>query len=326
MQIKPLIKDVLEILKNTFRGFSDDKVTKLSGSLAYSTLFSIGPLLIIIIAVCGIFFGRDAVEGKIYAQLVQFLGSNAAAELQQIVKNAAVSGKNTTAITIGSIVLFLGATSVFSEIQDSINDIWGIKPKPKKNWLKMIQNRFLSFSVIVSFGFLLLVSLSVSALIDGMGLKLQARFPGMILSVFYAVNLVATLLITTLIFAVIFKVLPDAKIKWKDVIVGSLLTGLLFMLGKFAISFYISKSSITTTFGAAGSVLILIVWVYYSSLILYLGAEFTKSYAVKYGSEILPSEYAVTTKLVEIETNKQSIREKENTVKTITAKEENKTR
>ncbi len=326
MKIKLLMKDVLEILKNTFSGFSDDKVTKLSGSLAYSTLFSIGPLLIVIIAVCGIFFGHDAVAGKMYNELVQFLGRNAAIELQEIIKNAAISGKNTIAITIGSIVLFLGATSVFSEIQDSINDIWGIKPKPKKNWLKMIQNRFLSFSVIVSFGFLLLVSLTISALIDGMGHKLQAQFPGMILGVFYVLNLVATLVIITLIFAVIFKVLPDAKIKWKDVIIGSLLTAVLFMLGKFAISYYIAKSNITTAFGAAGSVLILIVWVYYSSLILYLGAEFTKSYAVKYGSEILPSEYAVTTKQVEIETDKQSIQEKEKAAKTFITQEESKTR
>ena len=325
MKIKLLMKDVLEILKNTFSGFSDDKVTKLSGSLAYSTLFSIGPLLIVVIAVCGIFFGQDAVEGKIYYELAQFLGRNAAIELQTIVKNAAISGKNTMAITIGSIVLFLGATSVFSEIQDSINGIWGIKPKPKKNWLKMIQNRFLSFSVIVSFGFLLLVSLTISAIIDGMGHKLQVQFPGMILGVFYVLNLVATLVIITLIFAVIFKVLPDAKIKWKDVTIGSLLTAVFFMLGKFAISYYIANSNVTTAFGATGSVLVLIVWVYYSSLILYLGAEFTKSYAIKYGSEILPSEYAVTTKQVEIETDKQSIQEKEKTAKTYTTQEESKT-
>ncbi len=311
MKAKKLFKEILGIVKDTFQGVSDNKITKLSGSLAYSTVFSMGPLLIVIISVCGIFLGRDAVEGKIYDQLQQFLGNDAALQLQDIIRKAMISGKSTIAMILGAVFLLLGATSIFAEIQDSVNDIWGLKPKPKKNWLKMIQNRFLSFSIIVSLGFLLLVSLMVTALIDGLSTKLQTYLPGLALSVVYILNQAITVVIVTFIFAVIFKVLPDARIKWKDVSVGAFVTTMLFMLGKFVISLYISKSNVGSMFGAAGSIIVLLVWIYYSSLILYIGAEFTKAYAVQYGSEILPSEYAVTKKEVEIETGKKSVQQKE---------------
>ncbi len=309
---KKTVKGVIEVLKNSFTGFSDDKVTKLSGSLAYYTVFSMGPLLIVIISLAGIFLGREAVEGKIYGQLAGFVGSDTAAQLQEMIKNASVQGKSTVAFIIGGITLLVGATTVFAEIQNSINTIWGLKPKPKRGWLKMIQNRFLSFSVIISLGFLLLVSLAVTTLIDGFSDRLMAYFPDVTVVVFYIVNIVITLAVITLIFGVIFKVLPDAQIKWKDVFAGALTTAVLFMLGKLGISFYISQSNVGSTYGTAGSLVVLLLWVYYSSLILYFGAEFTKAYAVKYGSEIHPNHYAVTTKMVEVETGNQSIQTKEN--------------
>ena len=233
--------------------------------------------------------------------------------LQLIIKNASLAGKSQLAFIIGAITLLVGATTVFAEIQDSINQIWGLKPKPKRGWLKMIQNRLLSFSVIASLGFLLLVSLGVTAIIDGFSERLQAHFPEVTVVVFYIVNIAISLAVITLIFGVIFKVLPDAKIKWKDVLAGAIATALLFMLGKFAISFYISKSEVGSTYGTAGSLVILLLWIYYSSIILYFGAEFTKAYAVKYGSEIHPNHYAVTTKVVEVETGNQSIQKKEAT-------------
>ncbi|MCW3094166.1 MAG: YihY/virulence factor BrkB family protein [Ferruginibacter sp.] len=304
-------KGMWEVLKNSFKGFDEDKVTKLSGSLAYYTVFSMGPLLIVIISLCGLFLGKEAVEGKIYAQLAGFVGADTAEQLQQIIKNASLAGKSKIAVIIGGITLLIGSTTVFAEIQDSINGIWGLKPKPKRGWVKLLQNRFLSFSVIVSLGFLLLVSLSISTLIDGFSDQLQNRFPEVTIIVFYVINICITLAVTTIIFAVIFKVLPDATIQWKDVIAGALATAILFMLGKFAISFYISKSNVGSTYGAAGSLVILLLWVYYSSLILYFGAEFTKAYAVKFGSKIYPNHYAVTTKTVEIETGNQSIQNKE---------------
>jgi membrane protein len=265
------------------------------------------PLLIMIISLAGIFLGREAVEGKIYGQLAGFVGADTAAQLQEIIKNASLAGKSKIAAIIGGITLLIGATTVFAEIQDSINTIWGLKPKPKKGWLKMIQNRFLSFSVIASLGFLLLVSLGVTALIEGLSERLRANFPEVTVVVFYIINLVLTLIVVTSIFAVIFKVLPDANIKWKDVWAGAIATAVLFLLGKFAISFYISKSEVGSTYGAAGSLVVLLLWVYYSSIILYFGAEFTKAYALKYGSEIHPNKYAVTTKTVEVENGSQSV-------------------
>ena len=312
MHKKFSFKGFIEIFKNAFAGFSDDKVTKLSGSLAYYTVFSMGPLLIVIISLCGLFLGKEAVEGKIYGQLAGFVGADTAAQLQEIIKNASLAGKSKVAAIIGGITLLVGATTIFAEIQDSINSIWGLKPKPKRGWLKMIQNRFLSFSVIVSLGFLLLVSLGITSLIDGFSDRLRAYFPDVTVVLFYVINVFITLCVTTLIFGVIFKVLPDAKIKWKDVFAGALATAFLFMLGKFGISFYISKSNVGSTYGTAGSLVILLLWIYYSSLILYFGAELTKAYAVKYGSPIHPNDYAVTTKTVEVETGGKSVQAKEN--------------
>ncbi|GAB3428031.1 YihY/virulence factor BrkB family protein [Niabella aquatica] len=304
-------KGIWAVIKDTFKGFSDHKVTKLSGSLAYYTVFSMGPLLVMIISLCGLFLEREAIEGEVFSVLEGFVGKDTAIQLQQIIKNASLTGKSTMAAIIGGVTLLIGATTVFGEIQDSINTIWGLKAKPKKGWLKMLQNRFLSFSVIISLGFLLLVSLAVTGVIEGISKGLQARYPDVTVILFYILNLVLTLIISGVIFAVIFKVLPDAKIKWRDVFAGALITAILFMIGKFGISLYISQTQVGSTYGAAGSLVILIVWVYYSSIILYLGAEFTKAYAVAYGDDIHPSDYAVTTKEVEVETGRKTIQEKE---------------
>ena len=275
------LKGIGELLKESFRGFSEYKVPKLSASLAYYTVFSLGPLLIVIIFLTSIFLGREAVEGSIYAQIQGFVGDDAAKQIQDIIKNASITGKGTVAAIIGIVTLLIGATSVFGEIQDSVNDIWGLKPKPKQGWLKLIKNRLLSFGIIGSLGFLLLVSLAITAVVEALGKRLEAAFPNVTVVVFYITNLVLTLGVTTLLFAVIFKVLPDARIKWKDVWAGAITTSILFMIGKFAISFYISKSDVGSTYGAAGSLVILLVWIYYSSIILYFGAVFTKAYAKK---------------------------------------------
>ena len=314
MKKKISIKGLWHVLKESFNGFSTDKITKLSASLAYYTVFSMGPLLIMIISLCGLFLGREAVEGKVYGQLQSFVGHDTAAQLQEIIKNASLNGKSKIAAVIGGVTLLIGATTVFAEIQDSINTIWGLKPKPKKGWLKILRNRFLSFSIIVSLGFLLLVSLAITSLIDGLGNQLKAAFPDVTVVVFYILNIIITFIVTSLIFGVIFKVLPDAKIKWRDIISGAVATSVLFMLGKFAISFYIRKSNVGSTFGGAGSLVIMLLWIYYSSIILYFGAEFTKAYAIEYGAAIHPSEYAVTTKQVEVETGGQSVQDTEKNV------------
>ncbi|RYY56655.1 MAG: YihY/virulence factor BrkB family protein [Chitinophagaceae bacterium] len=311
MREKLSAKGIWEVLKASFKGFGEDKLTKLSGSLAYYTVFSMGPLMIVIIFLGSIFLGQDAIQGKIFYELQGMVGADTALQVQEIIKNASLDGKTNTAAIIGVITLLVGATTVFAEIQDSINSIWGIKAKPKKGWLKFLQNRFLSFSVIASLGFILIVSLALTSLVDLFSKRLQSHYPDVAVIIFYIINQVITLALVSTIFAVVFKVLPDAKIKWRDVISGAVVTALLFMVGKFLISFYINKTEVGSTYGAAGSLVVLLLWTYYSSLILYFGAEFTKAYAVRYGSAIHPNDYAVTTKQVEVEMGKKTIQQKE---------------
>ncbi|MES2880812.1 MAG: YihY/virulence factor BrkB family protein [Bacteroidota bacterium] len=304
-------KGIGSVLKDSFNGFLDDKVFKLSGALAYFTIFAIGPMLIVIIYFADIFYGREAIEGTIYGQIKGFVGADAAAQIQAIIKNATLSTQNKFTATIGFITLFIAATGVFTEIQDSINTIWNLKTKPKKEWLKMVLNRLISFSVIVSLGFILLVSLVINGLIEALMAKLQASFPQLTVVMVYIVNVLITFLITAVLFGIIFKALPDAKIKWRDVMTGSIVTAILFMMGKFGITYYIGNSNIGTTYGAAGSLVVLLLWVYYSAIILYFGAEFTKSYAARYGGSIQPNKYAVWIKHIEVEDGKGSLRQQE---------------
>lgn len=308
-QKKLTFSGIFSVLKKAFEGFSDHKVTKLSGSLAYYTIFSMAPLMIVIISLMSIFLSREAAEGQVYQQLKGFLGPEPAKQVQDLIKNAAISGKGTIAFIVGAATLLIGATTVFADIQDSINYIWGIKPKPKRGWLKLLKNRFLSFSVIISLGFLLLVSLGISTLLDNFSGRLQMRFSHVSVIVFYVINLFINLLVISAIFGVIFRVLPDASIRWKDVILGAMVTAVLFMLGKLAISLYISKTDISGTFGATGSLVILLLWTYYSSIILYFGAEFTRAYALAYGSEIHPDSHAVSIREVEVEQGQASLQQ-----------------
>ncbi|QEC57787.1 YihY/virulence factor BrkB family protein [Flavisolibacter ginsenosidimutans] len=278
--------------KDAFSGFGNDKVTKLSASLAYYTGFSLAPLLVVIIAICGFFFGAEAVQGSIQTQMQSFIGADAAKQIQDMIKNAAISGKGTLATIIGAVTLLIGASSIFAEIQDSINSIWGLKAKPKAGIMRLVKSRLLSFGLIASLGFLLLVSLAATTVVESLGNRLKAALPDVTVVLFYVINLVLTLGVTTVLFAVIFKVLPDAKIKWKAVWPGAIVTSLLFLIGKFAISLYISKTNVGSTYGAAGSLAVIFVWIYYSSIILYFGAEFTKAYTINKGAKVVPSQYA----------------------------------
>ena len=298
------LKGIGKVIIQSFKSFGEDKIPKFSAALAYTTIFSLGPLLVVIIFLCSIFFGQEATQGRIYGQMQQFVGQDAALQLQTIIQNASLSGKGTMAAIIGIITLLFGATAVFAEIQDSINTIWGLKAKPKKGLWKMVRNRFLSFSVIVSLGFLMLVSLAIATVIEALNDKLKASLPDVTVVIFYILNVLISFIVTTALFAVIFKVLPDAKTKWKDILPGAIASGVLFMIGKFAISFYIGSRHIGTTYGAAGSLVILILWIYYSAIILYLGAEFARAWSSNKGSSIQPNDYAVALKKVEVETEK----------------------
>ena len=311
MKKKLTPKAIWGLIKGAGSCFVENKVLKLSAALAYYTVFSLGPMMIVIIFLADLFYGREAVEGSIYGQLSGLLGSEAALQIQETIKNSALSNKSSLMAVIGFVTLLLGATSVFAEIQDSINMIWGLKAKPKKGWLKMLTNRLLSFSVVVSLGFILLVSLVINGLLEGLMSKLKTIFPELTVVVVYIINVVITFAVISVLFGIIFKVLPDAKIKWKDVLVGSMATAGLFMIGKFAITYYIGSSNVGTVYGTAGSLVVLLLWVYYSAVILYFGAEFTKIYATQYGSKILPNHYAVWIKQVEVEEERGSLKQME---------------
>ena len=287
------IKGLGKALKNAAIGFVDDNAFKLSASLSYYTIFALGPLLIIIISLTGIFFGKEAVQGRVYGQLTELVGSESALQIQNIIINIQTSHSTTTGAMIGIIILFIGATGVFTEMQDSINYIWSVKAKPKKSWLKFIINRLLSFSLIVGMGFILLVSLIMSALLTLLSDQLMRLLPQYTVALFEVVNTGIILIVISALFTVIFKLLPDAIIAWKDALMGAMLTAVLFLTGKFLIGYYIGRSNLGITYGTAASIIILLTWVYYSAMILYYGAEFTKMYALQTGSGIKPKQTAV---------------------------------
>jgi membrane protein len=303
-------KEVLKISKETFSEFASKKVPKLSAALAYYTIFSLPALLVIVIWLSDIFYGQQAIEGTIYAQISDFVGPDAAVQIQETIRNAAKSKSSGIAASISLFTLILGAGGVFGEIQDSINHIWHLKAKPRKGkgFFKLVRNRVLSFSMVIVLGFLLLISLVVNGLLEMLMTRISGEVSQTIL--IYITNLILSFVITTILFGAIFKVLPDARIRWKHVLAGAIATTILFMLGRFLISFYLGRSTISTTYGAAGSVILILVWVYYSSMILYLGAVFTRVYATYRGSKIYPSNYAVWVEQKEMPV-KESLEEKQ---------------
>ena len=300
------IKIIWNSFKSAFGAFFDQNILKLSAALAYYTLFSLPGLIIIIVWVSDIFYGHEAVEGKVYGQIANLVGSDAAIQIQETIRNASLSSEGSFATIVGLITLIIGATSVFAEIQDSINLIWRLKAKPKKGrgWLKLIINRFLSFSIVISLGFLLLVSLVLNGLMDAFIDRLTRIFPETQVILVYIVNLVITFIMTSLLFGLIFKVLPDARIEWKHVRAGAFTTALLFMGGKFLISYYLGHSKMSSAYGAAGSIIVILLWVYFSAIILYFGAAFTRGYAICTGSHIYPNKYAVWIEEIEVQSKK----------------------
>ncbi len=321
--MKVAFKNFWKILKQCFTEFGNYRITTLSAALAYYTIFSIAPMLIIIIKLCDLFYRTNAAEGRIYDQIKAFVGADAALQIQNIISNAAISKDSVLATIIGIIALVLTATGVFAEIQASINHIWNLKAKPQKGFLKLLINRLLSFSMIISLGFIALVSLVLNAVLDGLSARLVLIFPKITVYVVYGINLALTFAAISVLFAIIFKVLPDAKIQWKDVWVGAFTTAILFMIGKFAITFYLSKTHVAGTYGGASSIIILLLWVYYSSIILYFGAAFTKVYAQFTGRHIYPNDYAVFVLQIEKE-NKESLQEQNHEGNKIVIEEETK--
>lgn len=305
-KIFSFIKAVAHLFIAAGKGFIDDRVMKLSAALAYYTIFSLTPLIIIVLSAASIFLGDNMDPNtKLFGEISELVGSDAANQLRSFVNNANYSGKSTLGLVIGIGTLIIGATAIFIEIQDSINLIWKVKAVPKKGWKKLITNRLLSFSLIASLGFLLLVSLVVNSIVVGLGHKIAAyiRIEEVSELMMLIVTNALTLSVVTIIFAIIFKVLPDVNLRWKPAIIGALFTALLFSLGKYLIGIYIEVGNPGSAFGAAGSIIVILLWIYYTAIILYFGAEFTQAYAEKYDEAITPSKYAVHTKIVVVEKN-----------------------
>jgi membrane protein len=293
MKKKFKLSAVWTAIKRAAIDFNNDNGFKLAASLSYSMIFAMGPLVIVVISLVGIFWGHEAVQGRIYEQIKDLVGSSAAIQIQDIIKYTQQSKHTVAGAIIGGIVLVIGATGVFTEIQSSINYMWSIQAKPRKGWLKLIFNRLISFSLIIAFGFISMVSLLVNSLMDLLSDWLKHYFSHFTVYFFYWVNMALTLGAIVLLFMIIFRILPDAIIRWKDAFIGAMFTGLLFILGKLAIGLYLGHSNIGVMYGAAASIVVILVWVYYSSIILFFGAEFTKAYAIANGYGVRPSDTAV---------------------------------
>jgi membrane protein len=287
------LKFIFSLLKESFSEFLNDNALKLSAALSYYTVFSLAPMLLVIISIVSFVWGKEAFQGELFGQISGLIGKQAAAQVQELIKNASISNKSGTAAAIGIVTLLIGATGVFAEIQDSINYIWSIKSKPQKSWLQYLKNRLLSFSIILTLGFLLIVSLGVNTFVDLLSSRLERYFSDVSVVIFSGINIALVLVIITALFTVIFKILPDGHVRWKECLVGAAFTAVMFAIGKFAISFYLGQSDLGATYGASASIVILLTWVYYSSIILYFGAEFTKVYAKSDGIAISPNEHAV---------------------------------
>lgn len=293
MAAKGLVGRWLTVLKNTFTIFMDVRGLKFSASLAYYTIFSLAPLLVLTISLAALFFGQEAAEGKVFEEINGLVGNNAAAQIETMLKNVQVKEDNTLAFIIGIGTLLIGATTVFSDMQHSINRIWEIKPKPKRGWVKLITDRLLSSSLILSLGFLLIVSLIINGMLMVFMDYVRRMLSDLAVYLSIALDAVINFVVIAALFGVIFKFLPDVRIKWKDVRAGAIFTALMFMLGRVLIGFYIQTTGQGSTYGAAGSIIILLLWVYYTAAILYIGASFTRAYTESRGRRIVPAEFAV---------------------------------
>jgi membrane protein len=298
LKMKDIYTKYKTIFSNTIGGFTTNKGMKLSAALAYNTIFSLGPMFFIVIFITGNLLSQQAIEGQIYDTLKDIMGNDTANQIQSLVLGLQNNSANSFAGIISIVALVIGSTGVFSEIQDSLNFIWGVKVKSKKGFLKLLITRLISFVMIISCGFLMIVSLLANTIIVSLSenllelLQLNDLMPAISKGMLSFINNGIIFLVLSLLFTIIFKVLPDVKIKLREVWPGAFLTTLLFMLGKYLIGIYIANNKIASLYGAASSVIVFLMWIYFSAIILYIGAEFTKAYIVYKNGKIAPNKYA----------------------------------
>lgn len=311
MNIKKHATDLWDITKKTFKAWNAADPFRQSAVIAYYAIFSIPALLVIIIACAGLAFGEEAVQGEISKQIGSAIGEDGAQQVEEIVANASERESSILATIVSIVTLIVGATGVFAQLQVSLNQIWEVKITAKKMWLKNLKSRLFSFGLIVSIGFLLLISLLLTAALSAFGDWIQAHLPDAVLYLFFLINFLVSFSVITVLFALMFKILPDASIRWRDVWIGAMVTTLLFILGKFGLGIYFGKAEPGSTYGAAGSVILIMLWVSYSCMIVFFGAEFTKQFTLHYGRKIVPKRDA---ELIDPDENNQTIKEKREAV------------
>jgi membrane protein len=283
---------IWQFSKTTFDQWYAHDPFQLAAALAYYTLFSLAPMVIILTGIVGLFFGTTAAENYILGALSGIVGPQSAQAVQEVARNASQEQGGLLATIVGFVLLLFGAGGVVGQLQHSLNSLWGVTARPELGWWAVIRARFFSYAMLLGIGFLLLVSLIASTVLSALSKYLGTLLPGADF-LWHIVDLVVSFGFTVVLFAMIYKVLPDVHIEWRDVWIGATLTSLLFTVGKFLIGLYLGQSSVATTYGAAGSLVSVMLWVYYSALIFFFGAQVTKVYATEYGHGVAPTEYAV---------------------------------
>lgn len=283
------------LLKATYKEWSDRDPFNKSVVIAYYAIFSLPGLLVIIITVAGSFYGNDAVTERITAQIQGMVGGDTAEDIRNIIGKASETKGSTLASVLGIATLLFGATGVFYQVQRILNEMWEVKPEPKQKLLKIVRDRVFSFGLILIIGFLLLISLVISAALSAVSEWISGNLTESLVAFLKVIDMIISIGVITVLFAAIYKFLPDAKIRWRDVWVGAFVTALLFVVAKYALGLYFGKSDPGSTYGAAGSIILIMLWVSYAGMILLFGAEFTKVYANRYGAKVKPTEGAVST-------------------------------
>lgn len=282
-----------KLIKSAALDWEEDNASRLAAALAYYTLLSMAPLLVLAVFTVGLFFGEDAAKGQLAAQLSSSIGETAAQALQDVLANAQAPDAGFVSGVIGFVTLFFGASGVFGELQSALNQIWEVAPKPNRGIRGIVRDRFFSFAMVLGVGFLLLLTMLLTAALSAVGHFLETSLPGGE-ELWQAVNFVFSLAIVAALFALIFKVIPDAKVRWRDVWFGATATAFLFALGKLALGLYLGGAAVVSAYGAAGSLVALVVWTYYSTQILFFGAELTQAHARMSGAIIEPTGNAVS--------------------------------
>ncbi|HEX2021863.1 MAG TPA: YihY/virulence factor BrkB family protein [Candidatus Thermoplasmatota archaeon] len=279
------------LARGTVKDFVEDKAARLGAALAYYTVFSLAPLLVIVVGIVGLFLGQEAAQGSLLDGMARVLGPDGAEMVRTMLSAGFSPGAGWLAATLGVLALLFGATGVVAQLKDALNTIWEVKPKPGRGLLRIVRTRVLSLGMVLAIGFLLLVSLVVSAGLAALGTTVRDALPGSE-AIYFALNVLIALVVTTALFALLFRFLPDVKVAWRDVTLGAFVTALLFNVGQALLGLYLARAGAATAYGAAGSLVVILLWVFYSAQIFFLGAEFTQVYANRYGSRVRPSEDA----------------------------------